>query len=437
MSIIGLDIEPVPLVLQSRRDFKWSFQNLDEDGSPLNYPAGDLFFELDTGGQHNAVQRVSVLRANGGTYKLGLDGHWSADIDYYDVTNAPFNMGTDISDAIEGIDGVGVGNVEVRSVSLRPEWRFSLNLNTGVNEVQRITISDSVTMGDFKLSYGLDRTGAIDFGAEASEVESALEGLSGIGAGNVSVSKMSDHEYIVEFIEDLANEDVLQIGGIPRGLGFGLRSGTLGLLLIGNVQVETVTRGTAVMGEKLVNTLNDTINAFFDQFENLLGVDITFTVTSETNVKFVVTSRREFAESELITFVVDVTANAIKAFFNGVSYFLGVFDTINIDFRWNNVFEIEFVGDLANTPVAQLSVDIDDLEAADGDQEVIVEVIRPGKERLTYWYFDIEDDTATIKVESEEVDKVTPRTKWQLVFLPDGEPAGGVPVARGNVVVQE
>ena len=72
MSNIGLAIEPDNIVLTRGRDFKWSFENLDDDGAPEDYPAGDLFFELDTGGEHNALQSIVVSGASGGTYNLGV-----------------------------------------------------------------------------------------------------------------------------------------------------------------------------------------------------------------------------------------------------------------------------------------------------------------------------------------------------------------------------
>ena len=56
---------------------------------------------------------------------------------------------------------------------------------------------------------------------------------------------------------------------------------------------------------------------------------------------------------------------------------------------------------------------------------------------MTVWEFAIDGDVATIKVESEEADLIPNRTKWQLVFLPDGEAEGGDPVALGVVQVQK
>lgn len=53
------------------------------------------------------------------------------------------------------------------------------------------------------------------------------------------------------------------------------------------------------------------------------------------------------------------------------------------------------------------------------------------------WTFTISGSSASLKVESTEVDTVPNRTKWQLVFRPTGEAAGGDPIARGVVRVQE
>lgn len=43
---IGVEILPEALVLTRGRDFKWSFENLDANGQPVDYPAGSLYFEF-------------------------------------------------------------------------------------------------------------------------------------------------------------------------------------------------------------------------------------------------------------------------------------------------------------------------------------------------------------------------------------------------------
>lgn len=55
---------------------------------------------------------------------------------------------------------------------------------------------------------------------------------------------------------------------------------------------------------------------------------------------------------------------------------------------------------------------------------------------VTRWEFSITGSEAAIKIEHEIADTIPNRTKWQLVFLPANEPAGGDPIALGIVKVQ-
>lgn len=54
----------------------------------------------------------------------------------------------------------------------------------------------------------------------------------------------------------------------------------------------------------------------------------------------------------------------------------------------------------------------------------------------TEWHFDIVDDLASLKIESEDADLISNRTTFQLVWMPDGEAEGGDVVAIGRVQVQ-
>lgn len=50
---IGIELESDELVLTKGRDFRWTFENLDENNQPIDFPAGSLYFEfpyvLDSG----------------------------------------------------------------------------------------------------------------------------------------------------------------------------------------------------------------------------------------------------------------------------------------------------------------------------------------------------------------------------------------------------
>lgn len=48
MAVIGVQLAADVLVLTTGRDFRWSFENLDENGQAADFPAGQLYFELDT-----------------------------------------------------------------------------------------------------------------------------------------------------------------------------------------------------------------------------------------------------------------------------------------------------------------------------------------------------------------------------------------------------
>lgn len=48
MAVIGIDLSQDVLVLTRGRDFKWAFANIDASGTPVAFPSGTLYFELDT-----------------------------------------------------------------------------------------------------------------------------------------------------------------------------------------------------------------------------------------------------------------------------------------------------------------------------------------------------------------------------------------------------
>lgn len=76
-----------------------------------------------------------------------------------------------------------------------------------VNEIQEIAVDAGG--GTWKATFSAQETAALDFDITAEDLQTALEGLSTIGAGNVSVSggpgdAGATSPYVVEFIGDLA-----------------------------------------------------------------------------------------------------------------------------------------------------------------------------------------------------------------------------------------
>lgn len=80
----------------------------------------------------------------------------------------------------------------------------------GTNEQQTITIVGSPSGGTFTLTFAGQTTAAIAYNATANAIEEALEALSTIGAGNISVIGASP-AFTVEFIGELANTNVAEM----------------------------------------------------------------------------------------------------------------------------------------------------------------------------------------------------------------------------------
>lgn len=427
MTAIGVSTAVDQLVLTRGRDFRWTFQNLDTHNEPTNFPAGDLYFELNTGGETNALQEVNVTSASGGTYTLTLDGQTTDDIDYYDVTVNPHGIDGDITDALEALSNVGLGNVVCHPAKLVPVWELQLELNAGVNEIQKVLLTNA-DGGTFTLRFAGETTSAIAYNASAATVDSALEALGTIPAGGVSTTAVTDG-WSIEFTGGLASTNVQKL--IVNDDALTADSGSA------SAAVSVTRPGDGPLTEPIVNLLNKYVNEFFNTFDSLLGVDIDFVVHDNLNATLKVTSLKSFDEVSLITFAVDVTSSAIENFLTTVLELVGLIDTVTVDFYWDHTFQVEFVNDLGNKLMPAMTSDVTDLTGVNDEQAVTVTVLEPGKPQMTVWEFEIVGTTATIKIDSEEADLISARTHWQLVFLPDGEAAGGDPVARGRVTVQD
>lgn len=318
MALIGVNLGQDQLVLTRGRDFKWNFQNLDVSGDPADYPAGDLYFELATGGEHNARQTYTIVGSTGGTYTLGLGAN--------DTAALPFNASQYVvQQEIEALPGVGVGNVAVTAYYTPQwigvvDWTDSVGLSPAVVELFNQTVTTTFQLMDFI-------------------------------------------------------------------------TGGAGVYLSGSY--------------------------------------------STSSYQFRLTYKTSLLESEIINFVAGVIGTiigTINTALSGLEAFTGNIADMTLTYTEIRQYNIEFINELAQTPVAAMTLD----SSITGiDVSAVIQQLAPGRAKYTYWNFDIVDDVASIKIESEEADAMASRTKWQLVFLPDGEEAGGEAVARGTVRVQD
>ncbi len=106
----------------------------------------------------------------------------------------------------------------------------------GTNEVQTATLTGSPSGGNFKLGVGGVLTANIAYNAAASAVEEALEALSTVGEGGVSVTGSAGGPYTVTFRNQLGNRNLPAMTKDATGLTGGTTP---------NVAIATTTPGKA------------------------------------------------------------------------------------------------------------------------------------------------------------------------------------------------
>lgn len=134
---------------------------------------------------------VSRYTLNSGTGQLEDSGST-------DTVSNPFP-------GLEGASGAAIGYQPYGSIWI-PFW---IDCDS-TNEVQTLTITGTPTGGTFTLTYQGQATSGIAHNASAATVQTALEGLSSIGSGNVSCSggDLPGTAVDIEFQGVLANTNV-------------------------------------------------------------------------------------------------------------------------------------------------------------------------------------------------------------------------------------
>ncbi len=233
------------------------------------------FVATSTGpGGENEVQFVKAEGARYGTFTLEFDGETTCDIDW----NA---CDTEVRHKLEHLDNIDCGDLVVEgndlatgyTITFQGQYAFqnvcrlqldTCNLTTKinceaikglapVNEVQSFDLG-AASAGNCTITLADQTTASVAYNANADAVESALEALSNIGSGNVSVTGGPLPASVsIEFIGALAGSPVLEI-------------------VVTSVDLEgaTITKGTDIEGVSATNE---------QQAINALGyTDGTFTI---------------------------------------------------------------------------------------------------------------------------------------------------------------
>jgi hypothetical protein len=153
---------------------------------------------------------------------------------YSATGNAEINFDQTIADAGDASLSASLTVANCESVVLHATQDMRIHVN-GVNEVQTLTPSGTISGGTFTLTYSSQTTGAIAHNATAADIKTALEALSNIGVNDVSVTggPINTTAVVVTFRNALAATNVSQMT-----LTSSLTGG-------GSVAVSTTTAGVA------------------------------------------------------------------------------------------------------------------------------------------------------------------------------------------------
>lgn len=169
---------------------------------------GNTFQSIAAG--TNAVQTLAIPGSFGTTFTLT----WNSQ------TTAAINVGAtaqQVQAAFQALSGVGAGNVVVSgsiggpylftfvgALANAPQNTITATGSNGVASVQTATITGGPTGGTFTLTFASQTTSALAYNSTAAQVQSALQALSSIGVGNVTVSGPAGGPYVITFAGTLA-----------------------------------------------------------------------------------------------------------------------------------------------------------------------------------------------------------------------------------------
>ena len=192
-------------------------------------------------------------------------------------------------------DGV-IGDLAISGLTIGNKYRVTLNvaakrLASGANELQELTFSAVPTYGLFQIEYDGQTTSDIPYDANASLVQSSLEALSNIGAGDVAVSGDFSTGFEIEFQNSLGLSDVPEITIPSNSLTSGETGGTneqqqitfSSVPTAGNWDIVFDGQSTAALA---FNANAATVESQLELLPNINGVTVTGDYVSGFNIEF-------------------------------------------------------------------------------------------------------------------------------------------------------
>jgi hypothetical protein len=137
-----------------------------------------------------------------------------------DWTSGHFFLYDDAHATVDEFQANGLLLDQATSPSFEDAEPTAIAVQPRRSEIQEIRVN--ATGGTYKLSFEGEETASLPFNASATAIQAALESLSAIGEGNVTVTGAGP--YHIAFVEDLADDDVPELLADSTGLTGGSHS---------------------------------------------------------------------------------------------------------------------------------------------------------------------------------------------------------------------
>jgi len=270
----GLTISNSALLTPTQLDMK---QGLDGDlvTYALTATNGQLCFATDTKIAYQVIDTLLVPLSAGSGISASF---WQK------------ALGADLNS-----DGV-IGDLAVTGLTIGKKYKVTLNVKavraaTGVDEIQELSFSAVPTFGLFQIEFDGQTTSNIPYDASASDVQSAMEALSNIGAGECVVAGDFSTGFTFTFSNGLGLTDVAEITVPSNSLTSGESGGTneQQTLQFSNTPTSgsfTITYDGETTGAILNTASNTDIKNALELLPNINGVNVTGTFGTDFVVEF-------------------------------------------------------------------------------------------------------------------------------------------------------
>lgn len=201
-------------------------------GLVISQISGTITHTIQTAGSANVISEVQTFTLNGdptgGTFTLNLGGN-TGNIAYNatagDVETAlealslitsvtVTKSGSTFTVTFDGVDG-GINWPQLTSTSSLTGGGVYVSItqsaSAATNEIQKVTVDPAVTGGTFTLTFDGQTTGNIAYNASASTMDTALEALSNIGAGDITVTSGTTGQWFIEFGNAMAGANQVEM----------------------------------------------------------------------------------------------------------------------------------------------------------------------------------------------------------------------------------